>query len=115
MLFRSFTSCLAVNHSRSDIPKYICEDRYSALLYTPDKSGKFLGRCVIRIQNNIVRIMRPYGIYNFSIVKQFLESINLQIDEVTSYSSWSDTAVYYGRLRQEKNLHAQNNAIQSWF
>jgi len=90
-----FKTCAVPHHFGRHCPGEILKDSRSAIIFSPDRSGKMNGRVIVRLnEDNRFHIMRCYGILKFDIVKFFLESLGFGVEEYEN-----DTVVYYDFLR----------------
>jgi len=102
---RHFNSCAKARDFGCRTPGRICRDPRAAIIFLPDKSGKFFGRAVFRLmEDDTVQLMRCYNL-NSNDLKELFRRLGFA---VRSYVGWEggqlapteeDTVEFYTRHR----------------
>lgn len=90
-----FKSCCAPGLLGDRTPSKIAQDPTAAIIYTPDKAGKFKGRAIFTLRSGEIKILRCYGVFKFDLLKPFFESLGFRVNPSTD-----DTVIYFSESRR---------------
>lgn len=68
-----FKSCLHPDKIGRDYLPLILRDPTAAIIYTPDRSGKFLGRAIFTLRAGTIKILKVYGVLTHRTLVRFFE------------------------------------------
>lgn len=87
-----FKSCLDPNKIGRDYLPLILRDPTAAIIYTPDKAGKFLGRAIFTLRAGTIKILKVYGVLTHRTLVRFFEK-QFPKHHVDPFSD--DTVLYF--------------------
>lgn len=94
-----FKSCLDPNKIGRDYLPLILRDPTAAIIYTPDKAGKFLGRAMFTLRMNrayanpaTIKILKVYGVLTHRTLVRFFER---QFPQYSVDPISDDTVLYF--------------------
>ena len=87
-----YKTCLDPNKIGRDILPSILRDPTAAIIYTPDKSGKFLGRAIFTLRANKIKVLKVYGVLTHRTLVRFFEK---QFPQYSVDPISEDTVLYF--------------------